>query len=161
MSVLLCIKVHREFGFWAIMHSPFKFFPSSTCDGYFSLYDSEQQQEEKNSIKASVEWFALPMWLNIHNDILSSLFKLIVYIYGLFLCSKKTYPVPRGCVTHFGGKIIFAWRQWIFLNSFFGKMPFLLAPQQYVHCETISLHLRIHCFNWVNRKQSEKILHGV
>lgn len=103
MSVLLCIKVHREFGFGAIMHSPFKFFPSSTCDGYFSLYDSEQQQEEKNSIKASVEWFALPMWLNIHNDILSSLFKLIVYIYGLFLCSKKNIScTKRMCYTFWG-----------------------------------------------------------
>lgn len=87
------------------MHSPFKFFPSSTCDGYFSLYDSEQQQEEKNSIKASVEWFALPMWLNIHNDILSSLFKLIVYIYGLFLCSKKKHILYQEDVLHIlGGK---------------------------------------------------------
>lgn len=43
-----------------------------------------------------------------------------------------------------------------FSNSSFGQMPLPLAPHQSVHCKTLSLHLKIHCFNWVNLKQSEK-----
>lgn len=35
-------------------------------------------------------------------------------------------------------------------------MPLPLAPHQTVHCGEISLRLKIHCFNWVNLKQSLK-----
>lgn len=71
-----------------------------------------------------------------------------MYWFSSFHVSITVYsPQKYKCLFFFSSNAVTIFYFILELKSF---------AQRSVYCEAISLHIKIHCFNWVNLKQSEK-----